>query len=150
NPPPNANGWNNTDVTVDFNGADALSGIASVTGPVTVSTEGANQIVTGTAIDLAGNTTSTSVSVSIDKTAPELFMQFDVASKEMQVFGRDALSGVAAGPIPPLPGSSSSYGVNDLAGNTLTILLKIGEEAHSLSVKVVSWNYQNDSVTEAP
>jgi len=150
NPAPNANGWNNTDVTISFNGGDALSGLAAVTGPVTVSTEGANQIVTGTAADLAGNSTSTSVSVSIDKTAPELFMQFDVASKQVQVFGRDALSGVAAGPILPLPGSQSTYRVSDLAGNTLTILLKIGEDAHSLSVKVVSWNYQNAPATEAP
>ena len=149
NPPPNANGWNNTDVTVDFDGADALSGIASVSGPVTVSTEGANQIVTGTATDLAGNTTSTSVSVSVDKTAPELFIQFDVASKDVQVLGRDGLSGVAAGPILPLPGSPPSYCVTDLAGNTLTIVLKVGRDPHALSVKVISLSYRSGPVSEA-
>src|SRR4029450_5196028 len=72
NPMPNANGWNNTDVTVSFNGTDALSGIASVSGPTTVSTEGANQVVTGTATDLAGNVATASVTLNIDKSAPDL------------------------------------------------------------------------------
>jgi len=69
-PPPNANGWNTTDVTVTFTCADAESGIASCPAPVTVSAEGANQPVTGTATDKAGNTASVTVRVSIDKTAP--------------------------------------------------------------------------------
>jgi len=45
-------------VTVSFSGADALSGLASVTLPITLTNDGANQSVTGTATDLAGNTAS--------------------------------------------------------------------------------------------
>lgn len=69
---PNAAGWNNTYVTVSFNCADAISGIQSCPAPITVITEGANQIVTGTAVDLAGNSASSSVTLNIDKTPPVL------------------------------------------------------------------------------
>ena len=69
-PSPNGNGWHNTDVTVTFTCSDTLSGVASCPAPVTVTAEGAGQVVTGIAIDKAGNTASTSVTVNIDKTAP--------------------------------------------------------------------------------
>ena len=67
---PNAAGWNNTDVTVTFSCSDALSGVASCPAPVLVSGEGANQIVTGTAVDKAGNSATASVTLNIDKTPP--------------------------------------------------------------------------------
>jgi len=51
-------GWNNSNVTVTFTCSDASSGIASCSGPVTVANEGANQSVTGHAVDNAGNTNS--------------------------------------------------------------------------------------------
>ena len=68
-PPPNANGWNNTNVTVTFQATDSGSGVASVTQPVTFTSEGTSQ-VTGTATDRAGNTASLPVIVKIDKTPP--------------------------------------------------------------------------------
>ena len=40
--------WNNTDVTVSFSCTDALSGVASCSAPQTVTSEGADQVVTGT------------------------------------------------------------------------------------------------------
>jgi hypothetical protein len=69
-PSPNLAGWNNTDVTVTFTCSDAGSGVATCPGPVQVTTEGANQVITGTATDIAGNTTTTSVTLKIDKTPP--------------------------------------------------------------------------------
>jgi len=60
-PAPNANGWNNSDVTVTFACDDVLSDITSCTQPVIVSTDGASQVVTGTAIDKAGNTNTVTV-----------------------------------------------------------------------------------------
>jgi len=69
-PPPNGNGWNNTDVTVSFAGSDGLSGVDTVTDPVTVTAEGAGLVVTGIATDQAGNSASTSLTINIDKTAP--------------------------------------------------------------------------------
>ena len=74
-PAANANGWNKSDVTVTFTCSDALSGIKSCTGggSVTVSTEGANQSVPGTAVDNADNVNNAGVTgINIDKTAPTL------------------------------------------------------------------------------
>ena len=67
-----ANGWNNTDVTVFFAAIDSLSSIAHVTPPVLVTQEGEGHIIVGTATDLAGNSTSTSVIINIDKTPPQV------------------------------------------------------------------------------
>jgi FG-GAP-like repeat len=64
-PPPDAAGWNDSSVTVNFSCSDALSGVASCPSPVAVTTEGANQIVTGTATDKAGNTATANVTVNI-------------------------------------------------------------------------------------
>ncbi len=69
-PSPNANGWNNSDVTVTFVCNDTASGIATCPGPVTVTTEGAGQVITDTAVDKAGNSAKVSVTVNIDKTPP--------------------------------------------------------------------------------
>jgi ELWxxDGT repeat protein len=70
-PQPNANGWNNTDVTVSFACADDLAGVASVTPPQPITSQGAGQSRTGTCTDLAGNAASTNESgINIDKTPP--------------------------------------------------------------------------------
>ena len=72
-PAANANGWNNTDVTVSFTPADATSGVKSASVPTTLTGNGANQSVTGTVSDNADNTASTTVSgINIDKVAPTL------------------------------------------------------------------------------
>ena len=71
-PIPNSYGWNNTDTTVSFIATDNISGIASVTNPQTITTEGANQHIGGEAIDLADNKVTTYVSLNIDKTPPTL------------------------------------------------------------------------------
>jgi hypothetical protein len=73
-PAANANGWNNTNVTVTFEGADSLSGsgIASCTAPTVLSAEAAGQSASGTCSDVAGNTSqaATASGINIDKTAP--------------------------------------------------------------------------------
>lgn len=72
-PAPNANGWNNGNVLVNFNCNDALSGIATCTSPVILNTDGANQTVTGTATDNASNTTSIiTLPINIDTSPPSL------------------------------------------------------------------------------
>jgi hypothetical protein len=71
-PSPNAAGWNNTSVVVTFSCSDKTSGVASCPSPVTVSTEGANQVISGTAADRAGNTASTSITLNIEKTPPSI------------------------------------------------------------------------------
>lgn len=74
-PAPNANGWNNTDVTVSFACTDALSGLAPGSPPIAtvLSSEGTNQQVSGTCLDLAGNSASAeTIGTNIDKTPPAL------------------------------------------------------------------------------
>src|SRR5260370_181293 len=53
-PAPNAAGWNNSNVTVTFTCSDATSAVVSCTGPQTVTTQGASQVISGTATDAAG------------------------------------------------------------------------------------------------
>src|SRR5207302_1597877 len=69
----------------------------------TVITEGANQVVSGTATDKAGNSASTSVSLKIDKTPPSLTIaspanNSTVSTATVQLTGTasDALSGIAS------------------------------------------------------
>ena len=71
----NAAGWHKNDLTVQFNANDSLSGIKEVTEPITISNEGAGQTVSGTAIDQAGNSASTQVTINLDRTAPVATIQ---------------------------------------------------------------------------
>jgi hypothetical protein len=154
-PAPNAAGWNNTNVTVSFSCNDALSGIASCAGPTTLTTEGSNLSVTGSAADKAGNGNSATVSgIKIDKTAPVTIATVSGtvgsngwykagSSVQVSLTASDNLSGVAvtsytinggtaqiyAGPIAFADGRFTVvYWSLDRAGNL--------EAQHSLSVNV--------------
>lgn len=102
-PAPNAAGWNNTDVTVSFNCSDALSGVQTCASPVALTTEGAGQQVSGSGTDYAGNGSSASLTLSIDKTPPTLSILSPtngstVSTSSLAITGNvsDALSGVAS------------------------------------------------------
>src|SRR5260370_18710775 len=108
-PAPNAAGWNNTNVTVTFTCGDATSGVASCPAPQTVTVEGANQVISGTATDNAGNTASTSVTLNIDKTAPTIKAAgaptpnaagWNNSNVTVSFTCADSLSGIATFPAP--------------------------------------------------
>ena len=68
---PNAAGWNNTDVIVNWTCADGGSGPVNAAVTQTLTAEGSNLSSIGTCTDLAGNTASnTQVGIKIDKSAP--------------------------------------------------------------------------------
>jgi hypothetical protein len=70
---PPASGWYRTNPTITFSAAEDGSGLFFITPPVTITDEGANQTVTGYAVDKAGNRSgNTSVVVNVDKTPPTL------------------------------------------------------------------------------
>jgi hypothetical protein len=169
NPIPNANKWENADVTVSWSAVDALSGVAAVSGPVTVTAEGAGQLVPGTATDLAGNIRTGSATINLDKTPPEAFFQFDHVTHDVLLFGRDSLSGVPPGPIPPASAipigdddrddddkamqyddearrELRTYQVLDLAGNSLRLTAKVRKSHSHLAITVVSLQYGQGSV----
>jgi hypothetical protein len=132
---PNAAGWYRSDVTVVFVCDDALSGVTTCTAPQTLSSEGENQSVTGSASDKAGNTANNTVSgISIDKTAP-LVSVTGVEEGATYTFGAvpvagcstsDGLSGVATEASISVAGgtangvggfTASCAGAMDQAGN---------------------------------
>jgi RHS repeat-associated protein len=101
-PAPNASGWNDSTVTVTFTCTAMTAPIATCPAPATVSTEGANQIIPGTATDVAGNSASASATVNLDETPPTLSVTSPTngatfTSSALNVTGSvsDALSGVS-------------------------------------------------------
>jgi len=128
-PLPNANGWNNVDVIVTFAATDDTSGVASITSPVTVSTEGENQKATGTAVDNAGNSASVDAYVSIDKTKPEITMPTFPSTVYLNqpVSGEwtatDALSGVDGAASGTITVDTSTVGVKS---GKVTVIDKAG------------------------
>ncbi len=136
-PHANGNGWNETDVTVTFTCSDVTSGVQSCTPPATLSGDGKNQSVHGTAVDLAGNSTSTTVEgINIDKTDPTLAGTPTTSPNQAGWYRDDvaihwSASDQGSGVDPAtIPGDSiiTSEGTNlkavasvsDLAGNTGT------------------------------
>lgn len=70
-PPPNANGWNNSDVRVTFGVTDQTIPPTDLRSSVDLTQEGTNLVASHVFTDLAGNsTTATYGGVNIDKTAP--------------------------------------------------------------------------------
>jgi DNA-binding beta-propeller fold protein YncE len=127
---PNANGWNNTDVTITFTCSDAVSGIVSCPTPTTVTTECAPQNITGTAVDAAGNTATVSVVVKIDKTPPLITTFYTTSTPPNAGYTvSDNCSGMASDSASGPTGGNTNgtavytYTVNaaDKAGNTAAL-----------------------------
>jgi hypothetical protein len=135
NPPANAAGWNNSNVTASFTCSDALSGIASCTPSTTLTTEGKNLVIIGTAVDKAGNVSKTSVTANLDKTPPAVVIQspqngstINLSTPSIGLAGSesDSLSGVASlkcnGASATITGSSFTCPVSLVQGlNSIVI-----------------------------
>jgi hypothetical protein len=130
-PAANGNGWNKTDVTVTFTCDDSLSGILSCGPTQTITTEGKDQNVTGTAVDNANNSAVAHASVSIDKTEPSVTAAADRPANAAGWYNddvtvgftcNDALSGIdscpAAQTLGEGAGQSASGTATDAAGNS--------------------------------
>jgi hypothetical protein len=129
-PAPNAAGWNNSDVTVSFDCADALSGLNPAYGnddagcwnDELVTAEGLTTFVNRTAVDNAGNLASIDVDVRIDKGKPSssatspAYNNDDVI--EVSYSASDARSGVKRVDLyAKAPGESGySLVMSDVAG----------------------------------
>ena len=160
-PAPNGNGWNNTAVTVSFNASDNLSGIESLTDPVALPNEGEGQVVSGTAVDLAGNSASASVTVNIDLTPPLVAITFpsdgdtiNDTSVQLQASISGSISGLAAiqvanSGVPvfeTLPGGQQSVQIDQ------AVDLQLGDNLLEVTAIDVADNLSTSSitVTQAP
>ena len=135
-PPPNAAGWNNSNVTVTFTCSDATSGISVCPPPLVLQTEGLNRAVGGLAIDNAGNTTLTSIKISLDKTPPKVAITspsagslISLSTPSIGVAGTDSdsLSGVAAVTCNGVPAT--------LAGSKFTCTIPLNPGANSVPIR---------------
>jgi len=142
-PPANTAGWNNSDVTVSFTCTDHLSGIESCTDPITVTTEGSGQVVSGTAVDLAGNTATVDVALNIDKTPPILSISVGAVVNDPtpQISGdfSDSGSGVDVSQLViRLDGFDVTAQANVTAsGFTFTPTIPLSEGSHTVSVIIL-------------
>ncbi|MGB7283059.1 MAG: SBBP repeat-containing protein [Candidatus Acidiferrum sp.] len=132
-PRPNASGWNNSPVTVSFTCIPAVAPIQSCSSPVTVSTEGANQAVSGTATDTANNTGTTSATINLDMTPPTLSITSPssgavVSTPYVAITGTatDALSGVANVSCNNVPAS--------LSGSNFACTVPLSSVSNSINV----------------
>src|SRR5439155_2075455 len=137
-PAPNAAEWNRSDVQVTFTCADAGSGIASCTPPQRVTAEG-RQVITGTAVDNAGNTATASVTLNIDKTAPTIAASMQPPANDSGWVNQNATvtfacaddrSGIASCPPQTVVSSDggnqvASGSALDAAGNSATTGLRV-------------------------
>ncbi len=147
--------WNKSDVTVMFTCADndGGSGIANCPAPVMVSAEGANQTVTGTATDNAGNTATVTAIINLDKTGPTIDYAVEPAANDdgwnntdvtVTFSCSDALSGVASCPNPltiSSEGSNQQLAVtgSDNAGNATDKAITINVDKTAPIVGAPAW-----------
>jgi hypothetical protein len=174
-PPPNANGWNNTDVTVRLNATDDISGVAltqsnldgagwqTAPNPITITPEGIH-VLQFRSIDRAQNVEETKqVTIRIDRTPPEAVIQYDPAKHDIVVTGRDALSGTPPGPVPPSSvvmtpwndfGSDEAecrtYRIEDLAGNSLDLIMKVRLERDEMEIGILALRYDHGKDAPSP
>ena len=169
--PGGAGGWYTAPVTVMLTATDALSAVASTEysldggpwsaypAPVDITGAGAHTL-DYRSTDVAGNVeTAGQLAVGIDTVAPEAYLQFDPVTKDVLVYGRDTLSGVASGPVAPTGVSgrgrghdedglqTRTYTVSDIAGNTLTLVVQVRRAGHELQASVVSLSYDGGDAT---
>src|SRR5712671_2830737 len=146
-PPANAAGWNNADVTLTYTCA---GGVPPVQCPATqtVTLEGANQVVSSTATDAAGQTASASTTLNIDKTPPTITATVAPAPGANGVITAPAVitfacnDGLAGIDICPSPinvttagaGQAFSGSTTDKAGNTASTSVTLSVQLTPLSV----------------
>jgi alpha-tubulin suppressor-like RCC1 family protein len=159
-PVPNAASWNNTPVTTTFTCADSVPGGLTCPAPVTVDREGASQVVSGTAVDAAGNRATARSTVSLDRTAPAVTAVpttvagpsgWYTAPVTVGFRCADALSGVAYCPAPLTfgngRGQAASGTAADVAGNTATAALRLDVDAVAPTVTFTDpWQYLSQFV----
>lgn len=138
-PAANASGWHRDSARVTFVCTDATPGIATCPAPVMVTGEGRGQVVSGQAVDKAGNVATASGTINLDRTAPTIAPtvlppangeEWHNADPTISFSCADALSGVGSCPPPQTvsrEGAAQPVAaqVTDTAGNVATASISI-------------------------
>lgn len=175
-PSPNGAGWHSSDVTVTLNAVDdpggtgvfqisysiagaqatPLTHVSGDTAAILITTDG-ESVITFYATDNAGNVEAAqTVTVKLDKTAPEVYSQwvFAAPAPDLWFFPRDSGSGVPAGPLTavsvvclqgdPIFGCLSerrTYQVADAAGNTLQVVVDVSDPHRRIDARILTLQY---------
>jgi hypothetical protein len=140
-PSPNPSNWNNSAVTVSYScsaGGNVTNGGVPLTQnscppPQTVTTEAANQQITGTVTDGGGNSASVTTVLNIDKTPPTVIItsptdgtSFTSSGVTISGTAADSLSGLAAvscnGSVVPVTSGSFSCNISLNVGVNLVMV----------------------------
>jgi hypothetical protein len=145
-PAPNAHGWNDGDVTLEWSCSDAGSDVVAASVSQTVSTEGAGQSAIGTCEDNAGNTASDTIGgINVDRTAPAIALVGGPADGGTYPWGfvpaaptcdaSDALAGLDGGCV--VSGYSTAIGTHTVSASATD---KAGNAASAdATYSVISW-----------
>ncbi|WP_231954653.1 fibronectin type III domain-containing protein [Actinoplanes derwentensis] len=151
-------GWYRTAPVVTFTCTDEASGMAVCPAPVTLTTDGAAQTVTGEAVDSAGNTATAKVVLDVDHTGPAIIATV-AGTKDASGWYRtapvvtftctDEASGVAVCPAPSTLTAEGAAQVvtgtgTDNAGNTATTKVTLDID-HTAPVVTAAVNTTPDS-----
>jgi hypothetical protein len=142
-PAPNASGWTRGPARVTFHCSDAISGIAGCPEDIALLDEGAGITVSGTAVDVAGNTATTAVTVNVDMSNPLLTLAAAtptvVGTTTFQLVGtvRDLLSGLesmtCAGASASRAGDMFTCNLTLIPGTTTIVLEARDRTGHTAS-----------------
>lgn len=137
-PPPNAAGWNNSNVTVSFTCSDGGSGLASCTSPTTVSTDGGNQVIAGLAMDVAGNVAGTSVNVNMDKTPPSVSVTSPMNGSTIGLAASSiSVSGAGSDSLSGLAGVTCNGAAATVSGSQFTCTVSLSKGSNSIPVQAM-------------
>jgi hypothetical protein len=154
---PDANGWYNHAVGINFTGTDATSGLASCSGPSYGGPDTASASFSGTCTDHAGNTSApTSFGpIKYDATRPAVSVSLSRGPDangwynhpvEFHASGSDNLSGIASCNSGTLGGGgSASASCTDNAGNVGSAGVGVKYDAGAPSIDAVSLDRAPDS-----
>jgi len=142
-PAANLSGWNNSNVTVNWNWSDNAGGSGIDPGACTTSSASSGEgtlTLTATCKDLDGNTGSKSYTVKVDKTAPTITIAQPAASTyvhsatlTLNYTVADGGSDVAS-VTPAMDGSSTVGGVSLPSGTAIDLLESLTLGPHTFTV----------------